>query len=154
MPQSSSADFLIGTLAYALFWMDESLQASLEAAGWQRMNRTRSMIMLSITAGINRPAQLARNLGVSRQAIHQLLQGMKEEGWLELVSDPSDKRAKVVQFSARSDGIRQAAEAAIVAIETELAERIGNQAVANLKKTLLLDWGPLVIAPPAEDTTR
>ena len=27
-------DFLIGTLAYALFWMDESLQASLEAAGW------------------------------------------------------------------------------------------------------------------------
>lgn len=148
MQQSDNADFLIGTLAYALFWMDESLQASLEAAGWERMNRTRSMIMLSITVGINRPAQLARNLGVSRQAIHQLLQGMKQEGLLELVSDPNDRRAKIVQFSSGSDGIREAAEAAIFAIEKELAGRIGKQAFANLKKALALDWGPLVSAPP------
>lgn len=150
MPQTAHNDFLIATLAYALFWMDESLQASLEAAGWERMNRTRSMIMLSITVGINRPAQLARNLGVSRQAIHQLLQGMKSEGLLELVPDPHDKRAKVVQFSRDSDGIRLAAEAAIVAIEKELAARIGKVAFANLKKALSLDWGPLVVAPPGQ----
>lgn len=149
MQQSTNSDFLIGTLAYALFWMDESLQASLEAAGWERMNRTRSMIMLSITVGINRPAQLARNLGVTRQAIHQLLQGMKEEGFLELVPDPRDRRAKIVQFSPASDGIRQAAEAAIKAIEQELAERIGKQAFANLKKALTMDWGALVVAPPS-----
>lgn len=150
MPQRGNADYLMGTLAYALFWMDESLQASLEAAGWERMNRTRSMIMLNISAGINRPAQLARNLGVSRQAIHQLLQGMKEEGLLELVPDPDDKRAKVVKFSAQSDGIRQAAQDAILAIETELASRIGKQAFANLKKTLALDWGELVVVPPGK----
>ena len=150
MPQRGNADYLMGALAYALFWMDESLQASLEAAGWERMNRTRSMIMLNISAGINRPAQLARNLGVSRQAIHQLLQGMKEEGLLELVPDPDDKRAKVVKFSAQSDGIRQAAQDAILAIETELASRIGKQAFANLKKALVLDWGKLVVAPPGE----
>lgn len=148
MTQSDAPDFLIGTLAYALFWMDESLQASLEAAGWERLNRTRSMIMLSITVGINRPAQLARNLGVSRQAIHQLLQGLKEEGLLELVPDPNDKRAKVVRFSAGSEGIREAAQATILAIEQELMSRIGKQAFANLKKALTLDWGPLVVAPP------
>ena len=78
-------DYLIGTLAYALYWVDESLQASLEAAGWARMNRSRSMIMLNVTAGINRPADIARNLGVSRQAIHQILQGMRDEEILELV---------------------------------------------------------------------
>ncbi len=146
MPQSADSDFLIGTLAYALFWMDESLQASLEAAGWERMNRTRSMIMLSITAGINRPAQLARNMGISRQAIHQLLQGMKDEGFLELVPDPDDKRAKIVKFSAGSEGIRKAAQEAISSIERELEARIGKQAFENLKKALAKDWGPLVIA--------
>ncbi len=146
MPQSADSDFLIGTLAYALFWMDESLQASLEAAGWERMNRTRSMIMLSITVGINRPAQLARNMGISRQAIHQLLQGMKDEGFLELVPDPSDKRAKIVKFSAGSEGIRMAAQEAISSIELELEARIGKQTFENLKKALAKDWGPLVIA--------
>ncbi|MFT5576262.1 MAG: DNA-binding MarR family transcriptional regulator [Bermanella sp.] len=103
---------------------------------------------MSITVGINRPAQLARNLGVSRQAIHQLLQGMKEDGVLELAPDPSDKRAKVVQFSAASEGIRKAAESAISAIENELAERIGKQVFENLKMALRIDWGELVTAAP------
>ncbi|CAA0079076.1 Uncharacterised protein [Zhongshania aliphaticivorans] len=141
-------DFLIGTLAYALFWMDESLQASLEAAGWTRMNRTKSMIMISVTVGINRPAHLAHNLGVSRQAIHQLLQGMRDDGLLELVPDPADRRAKIVRFSASAVKVRQDAEKAIIGIEEELARRIGKPSLKQLKQILSKGWGPVVVVPP------
>lgn len=143
-------DFLIGTLAYALFWMDESLQASLEAAGWERMNRTKSMIMISVTVGINRPAFLARNLGVSRQAIHQLLQAMRDDGLLELVPDPADRRAKIVQFSAVADKIREDAEKAVIGIEDELANRIGRAQLKQLKQVLRKGWGPIVVVPPVK----
>jgi DNA-binding MarR family transcriptional regulator len=141
-------DFLIGTLAYALYWMDESLQASLEAAGWERMNRTKSMIMINITVGVNRPAHLARHLGVSRQAIHQLLQSMRDDGLLELVPDPADKRAKIVQFSSSADHIREDAEKAVIGIETQLADRIGKSQLKQLKQALAKGWGPVVVVPP------
>ena len=140
--------YLIGTLAYALYWVDESLQASLAAAGWERMNRTRSMIMLSVTAGINRPADMARNLGVSRQAIHQLLQGLKDENILELVPDPKDKRAKMVKFSAEADDIRRDAQAILLGIEEEIRKRIGKTAFNGLKQALNRSWGPIAIVEP------
>ncbi|WP_372864494.1 MarR family winged helix-turn-helix transcriptional regulator [Spongiibacter sp.] len=140
--------YLIGTLAYALYWVDESLQKSLEAAGWERMNRTRSMIMLSVTAGINRPADMARNLGVSRQAIHQLLQGLKDENILELIADPKDKRAKIVQFSPEADAIRGDAQRIVVGIEEELKKRIGKTAFNGLRDALNRSWGPVVLIAP------
>lgn len=138
-------NFLIGTLAYALYWMDESLQASLEAAGWERMTRTRSMVMISVTAGINRPAHLAANMGISRQAVHQLLQGMREDGVLELVPDPEDGRAKIVQFSASADQIRRDAEKILIGIEEKLAARIGKPALKQLKQVLSKGWGPIAL---------
>ena len=141
-------DYLIGTLAYALYWVDESLQASLDAAGWARMNRSRSMIMLNVTAGINRPADIARNLGVSRQAIHQILQGMRDEEILEMVADPRDKRAKIVQFSPAADAIRRDAERILIGIEQQLEARIGKTAYKGLKQALNRNWGPVAIVAP------
>lgn len=142
---SEDKNVLIGTLAYALYWVDESLQASLEAAGWERMSRTRSMIMVSVTAGINRPADLARSLGVSRQAIHQLLLGLREEGIIELVPDPRDRRAKVVQFGAEADQIRADAAKIMLGIEKELAKRLGKAEFKSLKAALNHDWGQVAV---------
>lgn len=142
---SEDKNVLIGTLAYALYWVDESLQASLQAAGWERMSRTRSMIMVSITAGINRPADLARSLGISRQAIHQLLQAMRDEGLIEMVADPKDRRAKVVQFAASADKIRADAAKIMKGIEKELARRLGEAEFKSLKKALNHEWGPVSV---------
>jgi DNA-binding MarR family transcriptional regulator len=147
--KDKNTDQLIGTFAYslvyALNWVDESLQASLEAAGWQRMSRTRSMIMLNITAGIDRPAAMARGLGISRQAIHQLLQGLKDEGVIELVPDPEDKRAKVVRFSPDADQIRADAVKVLRGIEKELAKRLGEAEFEAMKKALSGNWGPIAL---------
>ncbi len=134
---------LIGTLAYGLFWVDECLQASMEAAGWERMSRTRSMLMVNVTIGINRPADIARSIGVSRQAIHQLIRGLKEEGILELVPDPNDRRAKIVQFDPKADKMRDDATKIMIAIEKELSKRLGATEFKTLKKLLSADWGEI-----------
>lgn len=145
---SEDKNVLIGTLAYALYWVDESLQASLEAAGWERMSRTRSMLMVNISAGINRPADLARSIGVSRQAIHQLLQGLKQEGFIRLVADPRDRRAKIVEFDPAADQVRADASRIIAGIEKELAKRLGLREFNSLKKALNHDWGEIAVVEP------
>jgi len=65
----SETGFLLKDLLRAVYWFDEGLQAHQEAAGWPRMSRTKSMIMINLADGITRPIQIAQNLariGMSR----------------------------------------------------------------------------------------
>lgn len=148
---------LIRNLAYALYWVDESLQLTLQSAGWERMNRTKSMIMLNIIYGVTRPIQLAGNLGISRQAVHQILQEMVREKLVELVEDPRDRRAKIVVISKTAAGISRDVQKAMEAIEEEVARRIGSRPLQQLLGALQKDWGPLYaasIAPVKTAKTR
>lgn len=147
-----SGEFLIGTLAVALYWVDESLQLSLEAAGFSRQSRTRSMIMLNLSMGIQRPASIAKNIGISREAVHQMLKDMERENIIKMVADPADKRARKVQFSPASDSIREAADQCVRNIETELAKRIGKRTLNQLKVALAQNWGAPVVVPPNDVT--
>lgn len=137
-------EFLIGSLAYALYWVDESLQRSLEQAGWPRISRNSSLVMVCITAGIDQPSQVARALGISRQAVHQILRGMHSEGLVELIDNPEDSRTKLIRFLPGTENLRAAAERATINIEQRLAERIGNSGLVALRAALAEDWGPLV----------
>ena len=131
-------------LLHRFYWCDEGLQNSLRAVGMPSLSRTKSMIMVNISHGITRPSDLARNLGISRQAIQQTLVEMERKGLVRLVDDPSDGRAKIVRFSRRGSGIGKAAFTAMNAVEEELVERLGTEAVEQLKHVLFSDWGPVV----------
>jgi DNA-binding MarR family transcriptional regulator len=155
--QASAPESLIKNLAYTLYWVDESLQLTLQNAGWERMNRTKSMIMLNIIYGVTRPIQLAGNLGISRQAVHQILQEMMREGLVELVEDPNDRRAKIVVISRSATNISRDVQRAMTAIEEEVARRIGSRALQQLLSALQKDWGPLyaaAIAPIKSAATK
>lgn len=145
MPKTPDrSHYLLRGLLQSYYWCDEGLQNSLEAAGFPRLSRTRSMLMVNIANGITRPSDLARNIGISRQAIQQTLVEMERDGLVTMVQDPNDGRAKIVQFSRRGAGIGKAAFAAFDAIERALADRLGADAVEQLRQTLFMDWGPVI----------
>ena len=64
-------EVLMRGLLRAYYWMDESLQNGLQRAGYRPRTRTQTMILIHISNGVTRAAELARALGVSRQAIQQ-----------------------------------------------------------------------------------
>ena len=134
---------LLTLIVRALYWLDESLQAELEAGGVGRLSRSQSMILANLTLGVDRPSEIARNLGLSRQAVHQTLGEMAAAGLVDMIDDPEDGRAKKVVFSGKpqQNFIRDAALAAFPRIEQELARRIGAQQVEDLKAALSKDWG-------------
>lgn len=137
-------------LLHCYYWCDEGLQNSLKSAGLPALSRTKSMIMVNIADGITRPSDLARNIGITRQAIQQTLVEMERDGLITLAPDPTDGRAKIVRFSRRGAGIGKAAFDAIDEIEAELGRRIGAGAVNTLKQILFRDWGRVVNADQAE----
>jgi DNA-binding MarR family transcriptional regulator len=139
--------FLLKDLLSAVYWLDESLQAHLEAAGWPRHSRTKSMILINVADGVTRPIQIAEKLGISRQAVHLALGELEDEGLVRIEPDPDDRRAKRVRFSRDPRGARMRADAlrALDRIERELERRIGKTLYRSLCRALRVERG----APPA-----
>ena len=133
--------FLMMDLLDAFYWVDEALQAGLREHGWDNVTRSQSLILANIAFGVRRASQLARNLGVTRQAVSQMLAEMERKGLVQCMSDPSDGRAQIVNFSEGSQGMRNDAMKLLAQIEAELAERIGQKRFKMLTEALQIDWG-------------
>lgn len=83
-----------------------------------------------------RSTELARRLGVSKQAVGQLVDELVEMRIVERVADPDDGRAKLVRFSARGrrsilDGLGVLGE-----IERDMEAALGRSAFAALHAAL------------------
>jgi DNA-binding MarR family transcriptional regulator len=133
--------YLIVPLMQAFCWFDDGLQARLQAKGWGHVSRPQSMVMVNILSGVRRPSDIARNVGVSRQAMHSTLNQMIEMGMLELQDDPEDGRSKLAAITAMGQRMRRDADAAVDALTAELERRIGKANVANLFKAFQAEWG-------------
>jgi DNA-binding MarR family transcriptional regulator len=133
---------LIRGMLQAYYWLDESIQNHIRGAGYAPLSRSQGMILINVAGGIRRPSDLARNLGISRQAVHQLLADLEERGLIDLRPDPADARAKEVHFSRRGTGMHLLAVEAQRKVHEELERRLGSKVLDDLTKALLdKDWG-------------
>jgi DNA-binding MarR family transcriptional regulator len=142
MTDEANAIDLMPRLFHRLVWLDEALQARLHQAGWPDVSRAQSMVMLNVTSGIRRPSDIARRLGVSRQAVHVTIGQMIDLGVLRLVEDPRDGRSRRVELTPFGDAMRHAAQDAMQDIAARLVERIGRETLHALLDALRADWGP------------
>lgn len=82
-----------------------------------------------------RPTEVARRMGVTKQAVGPLLDELVDMGILEKIPDPADGRARLVRYpageSALLDGL-----ARLVRLEDELAEGVGVEAFEALHEGL------------------
>jgi DNA-binding MarR family transcriptional regulator len=142
------AETFILPLLQAFFWFDDGLQSYLQSKGWSQVTRPQSMVMANVVIGVHNPSDIARNLGISRQAVHTTINQMVNMGILELRQDETDGRAKLVVLSDVGAEMRTDANAVMVALVDELRQRIGTRNVDNLVKAFSQDWGaPLTVWP-------
>lgn len=128
-------------LLRAVYWIDDALQSGLRARGYEGVTRSQSLVLVNVHAGVDRPQELARNLGVTSQAMSQTLAAMTELGLITIAADPNDRRARVVKFSSSSAALRVDAVAVFAEIEAELQSRIGAARFRALRDALTQDWG-------------
>ncbi len=137
-----SPAFLIVPLLQGFSWFDDGLQSYLQAKGWPHVTRPQSMVMVHVVRGVTRPSEIARDLGVSRQAIHITINQMIALGLLELANDDDDGRSKRVVITPTGQKMRAVAQEAMRVMSAALEERIGRKAVDDLHAAFAADWGP------------
>lgn len=134
-------DILMMNLVSAIYWFDEALQSRLEDLGYPGLGRTQSLLLANIAAGEQRAIRIARNLGVTRQAISQILGELEARGIVTVSTDPHDRRARIVEFHPSATALRKAASAVLVEMEETLGERIGTARLEALRDALAANWG-------------
>ena len=132
---------LIVQLLRRVYWFQEAALDSFEMNGLAPVTRTQSMVISTIVGGEYRAANIARLLGVSRQAVGQILADLEAMGFVELTPDPKDRRSKIV--SLRPEFVAEGASHPVLfdALEEELGRRIGRKNVSRLREILATDWG-------------
>lgn len=86
-------------------------------------------------------SDLARLIGVSTPAIHQMVQRLVALGLLVVVPNPRSGRSKLVLLTPEGLTRRRQALKLLAELEAELAHRIGRRRVTALCDALEQDWG-------------
>ena len=131
---------LVLTLHRAFYWLDVALQNQLGGGDAAILSRAQLMVILTIGKGVHRPSQMAEQLAVSRQAVHQTIKELVSLKLVEAHPDPNDKRAKRIVLGARGDLVYAQAAAAVNHIEAGIESKIGPRKFKQLRDALAAEW--------------
>jgi DNA-binding MarR family transcriptional regulator len=142
---------LILSLLQGFYWFDEGLQNYIRAKGWPAVTRPQSMVMANVVLGFRRPSHIARNMDVSRQAMHATVNQMIKLGILALADDPTNRRVKLLKLTPLGEQMRVDAQQAMVVMSDELGRRVGRAQLLQAAHLLGGDWGPPMAFPKGPD---
>lgn len=103
--------------------------------------RSHALVFAHLDADGTRPAEIARRAGISRQAVGQTVAQMKQLGLVKLAADPTNRRARLVQPTAKGRKALERSGSGSSAAEKALSRRIGAARVKSLREALEQDWG-------------
>ncbi|WP_328469796.1 MarR family winged helix-turn-helix transcriptional regulator [Streptomyces sp. NBC_00448] len=91
-------------------------------------------------------SDLARQMGVSPPATHQMVHQLAALGLLQVVPNPRSGRSKLVVLTPEGLTRRRQALEVLDDLEAELAQRIGKRRVTALRDALEQGWGDTAAA--------
>lgn len=121
-------------LKAARLWNEEAVSRIQKTNPALRSSHTRLLPHIDLEG--TKLTDLATRMGVTKQAAGELVNELEAEGLLERIADPSDRRAKLIRFTAKGRKALLSGVALLTAMEVELAENIGKARMKALGDTL------------------
>ncbi len=140
-PERSDSISLFQLLERGHTWFQEGLLAACRARGQQSLGRADLRLLANLNCGTTYSSELARRLGVSRQAIGKLVKNLVEEGLVKLETDPEQRNLKRIVITPEGEKWINEAVGELNRMERTLAERLGEERLAVLREVLEADWG-------------
>ncbi len=132
----SGRDPLPLALARAADRLTEALLDRLTAEGWPRLNRSHLALLDSLPREGSHPAQLARDLDMTRQSMQQLLATLERTGLVRSAPRADDRRSKIVQLTPDGRAVVAAVRRHTRALERDVTRRIGQDGLDALHTAL------------------
>jgi len=126
-------------LAYLLHMATRRLRAEAEAATSSTLTPLRAAqvrLLDRIPAEGGRVTELSEAVRVSKQGLGQLANHLAQLGYVEVVPDPADRRAKLVRRTPSGDQVCSEMRATVAAIEGRWAADVGARKYAAFRDVL------------------
>jgi DNA-binding MarR family transcriptional regulator len=106
-------------------------------AGLAGLRLLHAPVLIPLIGGGRRASDLADVLGVSRQAVAQVIALLERDGYVERLADPGDGRAKLICLTRRGRQALRVLRATSLAQEREWEAALGADRLADFRETLL-----------------
>jgi DNA-binding MarR family transcriptional regulator len=111
-------------------------EAGMRARGYKWFGEARSNVVGFIGRNGLRQKQLVIRMGLSKQAVQQLVDELVEEGIVERRPDPADLRGNIVTFTRAGRAMLRDANAVKLCIEDTYRKKIGDREFHRLMEIL------------------
>jgi DNA-binding MarR family transcriptional regulator len=122
--------------AMATRYLIDEMHTRLADRGWPAIGSAFGFVLLAARAQPVRTGAVAGLLGVTKQAASKLVDSMEAEGYVRRRPADDDRRAKVLELTARGNRLLGDVEAIYAELETEWAEVLGRRRVEDLRRDL------------------
>jgi DNA-binding MarR family transcriptional regulator len=130
------------------------VRAAFAEAGFDDVPRNGAYLLARVHASSYAVADLTRGLGISKQAVSQLVDTMAMRGYIERSPDPDDRRRVQLTLTARGEAAATVSWHAATKTDEELERRLSAEGVAALRDGLiaLCEMADEASAEPRLDT--
>ncbi len=124
-------------MAMAFRSMVDQLHRRLDERGWGDLRPAHGFVLFNARDRLTTAQDVARLMGMSKQAAAKLVDAMEQLGLVTRVEHPEDKRAFRIALTPRGHDALAAVEAIYVEIESDWAKTIGRARVEQMRTDLV-----------------
>jgi DNA-binding MarR family transcriptional regulator len=117
--------------------------------GFTDLRPAHAPLLVPLLGGAGRANDLAERMGVSRQAVAQVVTTLERGGYVVRVPDPADARAKLICLTKRGRAALKVMRGCAEQAEAEWVAQLGEARVLELRAILLELLGPGAGTRPA-----
>jgi DNA-binding MarR family transcriptional regulator len=123
-----------------------TLDDALGAAGWRDVRSAHVSVLATVHPDGSRLTTMTQRGGRTKQAVSELAGHLVDHGYLELVADPSDGRARLYRPTRRGYELLATCERVVDEHERWLVGIVGVEALSRIRVTLetIIASGPAV----------
>jgi DNA-binding MarR family transcriptional regulator len=146
-PDSATPLQIGALLRFALAEVRERIYEGVVTAGYDDIRPSHVTLFRWPGPQGRRPTEIAASVQFSKQRVNDLLRDLESLGYLALVADPSDDRARLVRLTERGRKLHETAIGIHAATEEEWSRQIGAERYREMCEALR----DLVIHPDQTD---
>ncbi|NRA28521.1 MAG: winged helix-turn-helix transcriptional regulator [Opitutales bacterium] len=98
-------------------------------------------MLANLNCGRTYPSEVARRIGVTRQAVYKMLKNLEKKEIVSLELDTERRNSKTIVITPKGEELIRAAVGILKEIEGELQARLPPGSVEQLRAVLEQDWG-------------
>lgn len=122
-------------------WLSQAILSGVKQSDAADLSATQTRLLAVMAGQPTSISELARRMGVTRQAVHKTVMELERRGVLKVQDDPARGNAKLVIYTDKGRELNRQGARIIDSIESRLTAQLGSAKVQHLKKLLAADWG-------------